>query len=978
MVSGPLHRPVGGGDSVPRIPKSAMFDGVSDEMAFTTTSHSTTRLTLALWVQKAAASQNMGLIGLGDGSALATPNNGIWFSNDDVIFYCNGLAATVADVRDTNGFYHLVLSIDLTASGTAKGQCFINGEEISTFDADARASWGTSFNNTAQYDLGALFGAGYFTNGYIAQAVFLDGQSIQNGDVTINDLGETYTANGVTWWRAKSNEDVASLASAAGGNSACLGDSIADGTDDSTNGNNFTTAMTDAVNGSGHTPSDTHCLLNPLDLATTGTLSDGNLTVAGGNATLTYRPTDDGTVYYYEKDGVAQTTNDPAALVLTAGTYNFGATAFAGAGPTGAQKTLNHGRLNQITIPASPDTGSFTANNNADGPYVYLGYAPSEDDALTIDGNAVTWGTHADALNAGFKMRTNAVGYNDGTGTKNWSLVTTNAAVTGRPRPPLPAGDADALEDFVGPIAPTITTDPTLSGTVEIGQTLTATPGTVNGTLPITSTFEFRHSDNTVIQADSGTTTYVIQASDYNKQIKVVQTATGQATPNATRESSLTVAVPGIAPNFNGNAPTVSTTAKVGNTISSVTGATGITGTPTPTNDTPAFTLRDKANIGTIVSSDPASYTWQAGDEGKTFIVRQSISNAVQSGVTADSADIGPVAAADAAPSNTVAPVLSTPGGSTTVGVVVTCSTGTWDDNGQAITGYSYQWKKNAANVGTDQNTYDTSGDADTDVITCEVSATNSVGTGGPVTASNNVTLTAGGGSPWAPADLGAKLLGHWDATDNTTVTTSGGSVSAWADKTAAGRDFVQAVGADQPTHVAGSYIDFTSNTSEHLTIATLGALGGSSISYYAVVRMSDFDSANRHHLFSDEDWTHVALVSHNNGGTPQGAGWTTATFYQNGTDTGWTDRAVVATELLTNADELIGFVGGDNSAWANLTLHNLPSNSFDSGMRMYELIITDGTETTDERQDIEGYLAHKFGIQAKLPDGHPHKASPP
>jgi hypothetical protein len=56
-------------------------------------------------------------------------------------------------------------------------------------------------------------------------------------------------------------------------------------------------------------------------------------------------------------------------------------------------------------------SGAFTGNASADGPFVWLGGAPTD---LTINGNTVTWGTHADKLANGFKVRTSSASYNAG------------------------------------------------------------------------------------------------------------------------------------------------------------------------------------------------------------------------------------------------------------------------------------------------------------------------------------------------------------------------------------------------------------------------------------------------------------------------------------------------------------------------------------------------------------------------------------
>jgi hypothetical protein len=41
-------------------------------------------------------------------------------------------------------------------------------------------------------------------------------------------------------------------------------------------------------------------------------------------------------------------------------------------------------------------------------------------------------------------------------------------------------------------------------------------------------------------------------------------------------------------------------------------------------------------------------------------------------------------------------------------------------------------------------------------------------------------------------------------------------------------------------------------------------------------------------------------------------------------------------------------------------------------------LVLADGTETTTERQKIEGYEAHKWGLTGNLDAGHPYKNSAP
>ena len=44
----------------------------------------------------------------------------------------------------------------------------------------------------------------------------------------------------------------------------------------------------------------------------------------------------------------------------------------------------------------------------------------------------------------------------------------------------------------------------------------------------------------------------------------------------------------------------------------------------------------------------------------------------------------------------------------------------------------------------------------------------------------------------------------------------------------------------------------------------------------------------------------------------------------------------------------------------------------------MYEIILTTGTLSPEDRQKLEGYLAWKWGTQAALPGGHPYKSAAP
>ena len=96
-------------------------------------------------------------------------------------------------------------------------------------------------------------------------------------------------------------------------------------------------------------------------------------------------------------------------------TFNFGATPFAYAVPSGF-KSLTTSNMATLSV-SSPATGSFTGNSSTDGPFIYLGYAPDTSGTSTIteaggSASTITWGTHARAYSNGFKIIASADDYN--------------------------------------------------------------------------------------------------------------------------------------------------------------------------------------------------------------------------------------------------------------------------------------------------------------------------------------------------------------------------------------------------------------------------------------------------------------------------------------------------------------------------------------------------------------------------------------
>jgi hypothetical protein len=133
---------------------------------------------------------------------------------------------------------------------------------------------------------------------------------------------------------------------------------------------------------------------------------------------------------YYGKNGTWLNSGVPtsgasktgALNTWTAGTYTFAP--IGGGYTSGNGVNVNFGQqpfvytpptgfvaLNTFNIAAGTVTtsGTFTGNLSTDGPMVFLNGTPT---AMTINGNAVTFGTQADKLANGFKVRSSSASYN--------------------------------------------------------------------------------------------------------------------------------------------------------------------------------------------------------------------------------------------------------------------------------------------------------------------------------------------------------------------------------------------------------------------------------------------------------------------------------------------------------------------------------------------------------------------------------------
>ena len=250
----------------------------------------------------------------------------------------------------------------------------------------------------------------------------------------------------------------------------------------------------------------------------------------------------------------------------------------------------------------------------------------------------------------------------------------------------------------------------------------------------------------------------------------------------------------------------------------------------------------------------------------------------------------------------------------------------------------------------------------------------------------------------WTPAEITKAL---WlDAADASTITESGGAVSQWDDKSGNGRNATQSTNSNMPVFNATGLnskqsINFDGN-GDHFLLPT-GFLNGATAFSIAFVLLGPIQNNDAIYGPSTSNsvglelvWTNVAslptLVRVNNVIKITTGLWSTnsqptiSTLQADSSATaGWLNGATVSAVSATGIAAL-----SFNGVYSIGTYSNNQSQQGNSGstvsanMNLSEFIVSTSTWSTADRQKIEGYLAHKWGLTANLPAGHPYKTTPP
>ena len=234
---------------------------------------------------------------------------------------------------------------------------------------------------------------------------------------------------------------------------------------------------------------------------------------------------------------------------------------------------------------------------------------------------------------------------------------------------------------------------PTISGTVQVGETLTAnTTGIADEDGLTDAVFSYQWlADDADIQGETAST-YTLVTDDVGKAIKVRVSFTDDATNEETLTSAATAAVAAKPNSLATGAPTISGTAQVGETLTANT--TGISDEDGLTDA--VFSYQWLADDADIQGETASTYTLVTDDVGKAIKVRVTFTDDATNEETLTSA----ATAAVAAKPNSLATGAPTISGTVQVGETLTANTtGIADKDGLTNAVFSYQWLADDADI---------------------------------------------------------------------------------------------------------------------------------------------------------------------------------------------------------------------------------------------------------------------------------------
>ena len=307
---------------------------------------------------------------------------------------------------------------------------------------------------------------------------------------------------------------------------------------------------------------------------------------------------------------------------------------------------------------------------------------------------------------------------------------------------------------------------PTISGTAQVSETLTADTSGIEDEDGLTNaSFAYRWlADDTDI-SDATDATYTLADSDEGKAISVTVSFTDDAGNEETLTSAATAAVDAKPNTPATGEPTINGTARVGETltadISGISDADGLTNA--------VFSYQWEADGVDVSDATDSTYTLVDSDEGTAISVKVSFTD------DASHAEMLTSAATDAvgARPNTPATGAPTITGTAQVGETLTADTsGIADEDGLSNAGSAYQWQADGADIpGATDSTYTLTDADEGNTIRVRVSFTDDGGNQESLTSAATGAVEA---KPNTPATGLPSITGTARVGETLTADTSG------------------------------------------------------------------------------------------------------------------------------------------------------------------------------------------------------------
>lgn len=251
---------------------------------------------------------------------------------------------------------------------------------------------------------------------------------------------------------------------------------------------------------------------------------------------------------------------------------------------------------------------------------------------------------------------------------------------------------------------------------------------------------------------------------------------------------------------------------------------------------------------------------------------------------------------------------------------------------------------------------------------------------------SNKFTSRLGGdlSAPpaFSPLDISGTLL--WlDAADSTTLVLSGSIVTQWKDKSGTATNATTAAGPALSTYNTYPVLSFNGSSQYFVTTNTISR---STHTLIAVHRPAN--STGNRSLFRYQDVNYTILPAGARGYITNADGSLLDSNNSPLNDNSVTTSLNLMMAVIATGSQAIFKNGVQQASTAEalvsgvsdpLTIgryNPVPSDYYQGDLG--EMIIYNKNLTTTERQQVEGYLAWKWGLQSSLPVGHPYKLAKP